>query len=122
MEARPYAGICDLVGKRRHVRPVVGYTRGCWTCHPDIGNVVGSECRLDDTGYAAAQNAMGTRILRVRGRLAGGLPGWLGFRSWIAVDIAFANGRDGAPEFVVVLAIQSRDQCVFQRVSCDRHE
>src|SRR5882757_6784978 len=122
MEAGPYASVCNLVGKRRHVRPVVGYTGSCWTCHRDIRNIVGSECSLDDTSNAAAQNAMGTRILRVQRCLAEWLPGWLSICRWIAVDIAIANGCDGAPQLVVVLGIQYRDQCIIQRDSRDRHE
>src|SRR5882724_11457169 len=122
MEARPYASICNFVGKRRHIGPMVGYARSCWTCHRDIRNVVGSECSLDDTSYAATQNAMGTRILRVQRCFAERLPGWLAIRSRIAVDIAIANGCVGAPELGVVLGIQYRDQCVIQRDSCDRHK
>src|SRR5712691_1540219 len=122
MEARPYASICNFVDKHRHIRPMVGYTGSCWTCHRDIRNVVGSECSLDDTSYAATQNAMGTRILRVHRCLGERLPGWLAICSWIAVDVAIANGGDGTPEPVVVLGIQYRDQCIIDRESCDRHK
>ena len=117
MEAGPYASTCNLVGKRRHIRPMVGYTRSCWTCHCDIRNVVGSECSLDDASYAATQNAMGTRILGVHRGLGEWLPSWVAICSWIAVDIAIANSCDRAPEFVVVLGIQYRDQCVIHRDS-----
>src|SRR5436190_24285089 len=101
---------------------MVGHTGRCWTCHRDIRNVVGSEYSLDDTSYAAAQNAMGARILRVHRCLGKRLPCWLAICSWIAVDIGIAYGCDGAPELVVVLGIQYRDQCVIDLDSCDRHK
>src|SRR4051794_12482092 len=105
MEARPYASVGNLVGKRRHIRPMVGHTGSGWTCHRDVRNVVGSEDGLDDTGYAAAQNAMGARILRVHRCLGKRLPGWLAICRCFAVDVAIANGGEGAPELVMVLGI-----------------
>ena len=54
MEAGPDASICDLVGKDYQVGPAVGYA-GCRRArYRDLGDVLGSERRLDDTRDATA--------------------------------------------------------------------
>jgi hypothetical protein len=57
MEAGPDASICNLFGKGHQVGPTVGYAGGRRAGHRDLGNVVGSEYRLDDTRDGAALDA-----------------------------------------------------------------
>src|SRR4030095_3046611 len=105
MEPGPDASVCNLLGKGRHVGPTMGNTRGRWACHRDLWNVIGTEHCLDDTCDAAAQDAVRTRVFRVRRRVGERLPRGLTLRGRVAVDIAVTDGRDGSPEVVVVLGI-----------------
>jgi len=55
LEASPDASICNLFGKSRHVGPAVGHARCRRAGNRDLGNVYGSEFRLDNTRDGAAR-------------------------------------------------------------------
>ena len=74
MKAGPDASICNLLGEGHRAGPTMGYTGGCRACHCYLGNVVSSEHGFDDARDAAAQDAMGARVFRVRRRVAERLP------------------------------------------------
>ena len=54
MEARPDAAICNFVGKGYQVGKAVGYARCRLTRYRDLGDVLGSERRLDNPRDATA--------------------------------------------------------------------
>src|SRR5882672_5684851 len=105
MEAGPDASVCNFFGIGRHVGPTVGYTRCRRAGRRDLGDVEGSERRLDDTRDAATQDAMRARVFRMHRRWRDRLPGCLTIGIRIAVDIPVANCRDRSPEVVMVLGI-----------------
>ena len=91
-------------------------------CQCDLGEVLGSEHRLDDAGYGAALDAMRARIFRVHRRGADRLPGCVTISGRVAINIAVANGRNRSPEVVMVLGVQYRDDRVVQANDRERHE
>src|SRR5207248_3069463 len=76
-EAGPDAGTCDLFSEGRDVGPAVDDAGSRGAGHRDLGDVHGSEHRLDDARDAAALDAMGTWIFRVHRRRGDRLPRWL---------------------------------------------
>src|SRR5271168_876632 len=102
MEPGPDASICNLFGKGRHVGPTVGYA-GCRRASPrDLGDVHGSERRLDDPRDGAAGDAMRARVFRVHWRVVDRLPSRLTISGRVAINIAVANCSDWAPKVVMV--------------------
>ena len=62
MEAGPDTSIRNLMGKGRRVGKAVGHA-GCRSArYRDLGNVLGSERRLNDARNAAAEDAMRARV------------------------------------------------------------
>src|ERR1700681_2514073 len=65
MEAGPDTSTRNLVGKGRRVGKAVCHA-GCGsTRYRYLRNVLGSERRLNDAGYGAAEDAMRARVFRV---------------------------------------------------------
>ena len=65
---------------------------------------------------------MGAWIFGMHRRVVDRLPGCLAFGGGVAVDIAVADGRDRAPERVLVLGVQDGDHSVRFRGGYHCHE
>src|SRR3981081_1195106 len=96
MEAGPDAGVRNLIGKGRHVGPAVGHAGCRGAGHRNLGDICGSERRLDGTRDAAAEDAMRARIFRVHRRVVDRLPSRLTIGGRIAISIAVTYCRDWA--------------------------
>jgi hypothetical protein len=122
MEAGPDTSICNLFGKGRHVGPTVGYA-GCHRAgYRDLGDVLGSERRLDDTRDGTAQDAVRARVFRVHRRVVDRLPSRLTVGGRVAIVIAVANCRDGPPEVVMVLSVEHSYERVVEPNRHERHQ
>src|SRR5260370_25415888 len=122
VEAGPDASIRNLFGKGRHVGPAVGHAGRGGARHRDLGDVHGSERRLDDRRDGAAEDAMCARIFRMHRRVVDRLPGHLAICGRVAINIAVANRGDRSPEVVMVLGVKHRHQRVVEPNRHDRHE
>ena len=94
METGPDSRIRNFLRKGRHAGPAVGDTRCRRAGRRGLGDVHGSERRLDDTRDGAAEDAMRARVFRVHRSVVDRLPGRLAIGGRVAVDIAVANCRD----------------------------
>src|SRR5258707_8357818 len=122
MEARPNTSIRDLFGEGCHIDPAARDAGCCRTCHCDLGDLSGSEYRLDDAGDRAALNTMRARIFRVHRSVGDGLPACLRLCGRVAIVIAVADRRDRPPEIVMVLGVQHSDDRISEPYRNEHHE
>ncbi len=122
MEAGPDARVCDLFGHGSHVGEMMDYTRQRRVGQGDLGEILGSENRLHDTGYGPALDTMRARVFRVHWRGADWLPGCVTISGRVAINVTVANGSDRSPEVVLVLGVQYRNDGVVQANGRERHE
>ena len=64
MKAAPDKSIRNLFGKGRHIGPTVANAGEHRAVHRDLGDIHGSEHRLDDTRNRTALNAVSARVFR----------------------------------------------------------
>src|SRR5262245_47979899 len=122
MKPRLNTGIRYLIGKGRHIRPAMSHPWSSWAGNRNLRNVFGSERRLDDARDSTAGDAMGTRKFGMHWRIVDWLPRRLAISRGVVVDIAIANGRDWAPEIVMIFGIEHGDVSVVQTNRHQGHE
>src|SRR5689334_24491771 len=122
MEARPDTSICDFLGEACQVRKAVGHAWSGPTRYRNLGDVLGSQHRLDNARDAAADDAVRAWVFRVHRRVVDWLPSRFTIGGRVVIDIAIANRRDRPPEVVMILGIEHSYERLVEANRCERHK